>query len=130
VVIYRLTFIDAQDFSMIEAIEDLILETDKMISYLTSSKDSYSPAVLDLLPDVKTGLEYIRDNLANKPPNIRRARQGVSGLGRVAMEYTEFYESDLGKRVLELNNKLRKKLDQLYENLVDKEGYSKLREFE
>lgn len=115
---------------MIEAIEDLILETDKMISYLTSSKDSYSPAVLDLLPDVKTGLEYIRDNLANKPPNIRRARQGVSGLGRVAMEYTEFYESDLGKRVLELNNKLRKKLDQLYENLVDKEGYSKLREFE
>lgn len=66
---------------MIEAIEVLILEIDKMISYLTSSKDSY--AVLELLPDVKTGLEYIRDNLANKPPNIRRARQGVSGLGRV-----------------------------------------------
>lgn len=115
---------------MIEAIEVLILEIDKMISYLTSSKDSYSPAVRELLPNVKSGLEYIRDNLANKPSNIRRARQGVSGLGRVAMEYTEFYESDLGKRVLELNNKLRKELDRLSENFADKEGYSKLREFE
>ena len=78
---------------MIEAIEVLILEIDEVINHSTSSKDSYGPAVLELLPDVKTGLEYIRDNLANEPPNIRRARQGVSGLGRITMEYTEFYES-------------------------------------
>lgn len=115
---------------MIEAIEVLILEIDEVISYLTSSKDSYSPAVLELLRNVKTGLEYIRYNLANEPPNIRRARQGVSGLGRVTLEYSGFYESDLGKRVLELNNKLRKELDRLSENFADKEGYSKLREFE
>lgn len=115
---------------MIEEIEAIISEIDKVINHSASSEVCYGPAVLELLPDVKAGLEYIQDNLANEPPNIRRARQGVSGLGRVTLEYSGFYESDLGKRVLELNNKLRKELDRLSENFADKEGYSKLREFE
>lgn len=112
---------------MIEAIEYLIHEVDKPVNHSTNLKYSYSPAVLELLPDVKAGLEYIQDSLTNDPPDIHRAREGVSGLGRVTLEYSEFYESELGKRVLELNNKLRKELDRLLENSENK-GDSKPRE--
>lgn len=63
---------------MIEEIEAIISEIDKVINHSASSEVCYGPAVLELLPDVKAGLEYIQDNLANEPPNIRRARQALA----------------------------------------------------
>ncbi|MCA9952838.1 MAG: hypothetical protein KDE48_24480 [Anaerolineales bacterium] len=98
---------------LIEQVQQLIDEIEGIIDDPERDRYGFNLSIRMLLPLIVRSLVQIRECLQQRPLNAKHCRQNARGLGRLSLEYVDFNESDLGKRVGQFHDELVQTLEPL-----------------